>query len=29
VLLSNSDVGGRQHNERLRDLYRARVRLVP
>jgi uncharacterized phosphosugar-binding protein len=29
VLWSNSDVGGRQHNERLRDLYRARVRLVP
>jgi uncharacterized phosphosugar-binding protein len=29
VLRSNADVGGRQHNERLRDLYRARVRLVP
>jgi uncharacterized phosphosugar-binding protein len=29
VLRSNSDIGGRQHNERLRDLYRARVRLVP
>jgi len=29
VLQSNADVGGRQHNERLRDLYRARVRLVP
>jgi uncharacterized phosphosugar-binding protein len=29
VLRSNSDAGGRQHNDRLRDLYRARVRLVP
>jgi uncharacterized phosphosugar-binding protein len=29
VLRANSDVGGRQHNDRLRDLYRARVRLVP
>jgi uncharacterized phosphosugar-binding protein len=28
VLRSNSDIGGRQHNERLRDLYRGRVRLV-
>jgi uncharacterized phosphosugar-binding protein len=29
VLRANSDIGGRQHNDRLRDLYRARVRLVP
>jgi uncharacterized phosphosugar-binding protein len=29
VLRSNSDAGGRQHNDRLRDMYRARVRLVP
>ncbi len=29
VLRSNSDVGGRQHNERLLRAYRGRVRLVP
>jgi uncharacterized phosphosugar-binding protein len=29
VLRSNSEAGGRQHNERLRDRYRGRVRLVP
>jgi uncharacterized phosphosugar-binding protein len=29
VLRPNSAEGGRQHNERLRDRYRGRLRIVP
>jgi uncharacterized phosphosugar-binding protein len=29
VLRPNSEEGGRQHNQRLRDRYRGRVRMVP
>jgi hypothetical protein len=29
VLMPNSADGGRQHNARIRDRYRGRVRIVP